>query len=160
MAIVKTDFYTQDLNMFAPKHLRGELASWSMNAQTVEVEIDASQTDPVYAGDKVAIVATSTGKLKVKAAADGDKGYGFVLYNPKKVEWKAGDIVTVLRDGGVLLAVTEDEVAAGDIVYYNAADGSVTTTVKDEPIGKAMEAVAATVGGKLIAVEIQKAPLA
>jgi hypothetical protein len=160
MAIVKTDFYAQDLNMFAPKHLRGELASWSMNAQTVEVEIDASQETPIYAGDKVAIVATSKGKLKVKAAAEGDKGYGFVLYNPKKVEWKAGDIVTVLRDGGVILAVTEKAIAAGEEVYYDPTDGSVTNVANGEVIGIAMEAVSATTGGVLIAVEIMKAPLA
>ena len=160
MAIVKSNFYAQDLNMFAPKHLRGELASWSMNAQTVEVEIDASQVDPIYAGDKVAIVATSKGKLKVKAAADGDKAYGFVLYNPKKIELKAGDIVTVLRDGGVILAVTEKTIAAGENVYYDAADGSVTNEEKGEVIGVAMEAVSATAGGALIPVEIVKAPLA
>ena len=159
MAIVKKDFYAQDLNQFAPKRLRGEYLDWGLNAMVVEVEIDASQADPVYAGDKVAIVATSTGKLKVKAAAAGDKGYGFVLYNPKKIEWKAGDKVSVLRDGGVILGVTEDAIQAGEAVYYKAEDGSITNTVNGEAVGLAVAAVPATVGGILVPVEIVKAPL-
>ena len=160
MAIVKTDFYAQELNQFAPKRLRGEYLDWGLNAMVVEVEIDASQATPVYAGDKVAIVATSTGKLKVKAAATSDKGYGFVLYNPKKLEWKAGDKVSVLRDGGVILGGTEDKIDAGEVVYYNPADGSITKNVTDEPIGLAVAAVPATTGGILVPVEIVKAPLA
>lgn len=160
MAIVKSDFYAQGLNQFAPKRLRGEYLDWGLNAMVVEVEIDASQATSVFAGDKVAIVPTSTGKLKVKAAAGGDKCYGFVLYNPKKIEWKAGDKVSVLRDGGVILGVTEDTVQAGEVVYYNPADGSITTNATDEPIGLAVAAVPATVGGTLIPVEIVKAPLA
>lgn len=160
MAIVKTDFYAQELNQFAPKRLRGEYLDWGLNAMVVEVEIDASQATPVYAGDKVAIVATSTGKLKVKAAASGEKGYGFVLYNPKKIEWNAGDKVSVLRDGGRILCVTEDQIQAGETVYYNPADGSITKSVKDEPIGLAAAAVPATTGGILVPVEIVKAPLA
>lgn len=159
MAIVKTDFYAQELNQFAPKRLRGEYLDWGLNAMVVEVEIDASQATPVYAGDKVAIVATSTGKLKVKAAGAGDKGYGFVLYNPKKLEWKAGDKVSVLRDGGVILGVTEDAIKAGETVYYKAEDGSITNTVNGEAIGLAVAAVPATVGGILVPVEIVKAPL-
>lgn len=159
MAIVKSDFYAQELNQFAPKRLRGEYLDWGLNAMVVEVEIDASQAEPIYAGDKVAIVPTSTGKLKVKAAAGGDKGYGFVLYNPKKIEWKAGDKVSVLRDGGVIYGVTEDTIEAGEAVYYNPADGSITNNVTDEAIGLAAAAVPATVGGILIPVEIVKAPL-
>lgn len=160
MAIVKTDFYAQDLNQFAPKRLRGEYLDWGLNAMVVEVEIDASQVASVYAGDKVAIVPTSTGKLKVKAVASADeKGYGFVLYNPKKLEWKAGDKVSVLRDGGVILGVTEDAIEAGEAVYYNATDGSITNTVNGEAIGLAVAAVPATVGGILVPVEIVKAPL-
>lgn len=159
MAIVKSDFYAQELNQFAPKRLRGEYLDWGLNAMVVEVEIDASQAESIYAGDKVAIVPTSTGKLKVKAAASGEKGYGYVLYNPKKIEWKAGDKVSVLRDGGVIYGVTEDAIEAGETVYYNPADGSITTNVTDEAIGLATASVPATVGGILIPVEIVKAPL-
>jgi hypothetical protein len=160
MAIVKTDFYAQELNQFAPKRLRGEYLDWGLNAMVDEVEIDASQAAAIYAGDAVAIVPTSTGKTKVKAAADGDYIYGFVIYNPKKIEWKAGDKIAVLRDGGRLMCVTEGTIAAGAKVYYNEEDGSVTTTANGSPIGIARSAVTAKSGGALIEVEIMKAPLA
>jgi len=156
MAIVKTDFYTQDLNQFAPKRLRGELMDWGLNAEVMEVQVDVSETGTVYAGDKVMIVGTSSGKLKVALAGDGDAGYGYAIYNPKKGSWKAGDKLSILRDGGVLNCVTEDAISAGAVVYYDPTDGSVTTTETDAVIGIALAAVSATTGGILIPVEIVK----
>lgn len=161
MAIVKTDFYTQQLNQFAPHRLRGEYCDWGLNAQVMEVEIDESQTDPLYAGDKVAIVATSTGKLKVKAAGSGDAGYGYILYNAKKEKLVAGDIVSVLRDGGAIYEVTDEAIAAGTVVYYDPADGGVTATATGKPMGIALNTIATAVEtGTLIVVEVVKEPLA
>lgn len=162
MAIVKTNFYTQSLNQFAPHRLRGEYLDWGLNAEVIEVMIDASQGDtPIYPGDALTIVATSTGKLKVKAAAAGDTVFGFALYNPKYMSWKPGDILSCLRDGGVIMAVTEAAIAAGATVSYSAADGSVATAAAgDAPCGIAMAAVAATVGGILVPVLVQKPALA
>lgn len=156
MAIEKTNFYTQDLNQFAPHRLRGEYLDWGLNAEVIEVKIDESQADPIFPGDAVAIVATSTGKLKVKAAAAGDTVFGFALYNPKYATWKKGDIISVLRDGGVIAAVTEAAINAGDYVKYSAADGSVVKGSADDNNGIAMAAVTATEGGVLIPVLIEK----
>lgn len=161
MAIVKTNFYTQDLNQFAPHRLRGEYLDWGLNAEVIEVKIDASQGDtPVYAGDALTIVATSTGKLKVKAAGAGDPIFGFALFNPKHTSYKPGDIVSCLCDGGVVSMVTEATVKAGATVAYAAADGSVATVAQGgSPIGIAMAAVTATEGGTLIPVLVQKPAL-
>ena len=161
MAIEKTNFYTQNLNQFAPHRLRGEYLDWGLNAEVIEVMIDASQEDPIYPGDALTIVATSTGKLKVKAAAAGDVIFGFALFNPKYSTWKAGDILSCLRDGGVIMCVTEAEVAAGAAVAYAAADGSVATaSAGSTPCGIALAAVAATEGGVMIPVLVQKPALA
>lgn len=160
MAIVKTNFYTQDLNQFAPHRLRGEYLDWGLNAEVIEVMIDESQADPIYAGDALAIVATSTGKLKVKAAAAGDTIFGFALFNPKYASWKAGQILSCLRDGGVISMVTAAAVEAGAVVAYAVADGSVVTTAAgDAPIGIALANVAETEGGTLIPVLVQKPAL-
>lgn len=161
MAIVKTNFYTQDLNQFAPHRLRGEYLDWGLNAEVIEVEIDASQgATPVYAGDALTIVATSKGKLKVKAAGAADPVFGFALFNPKHTSFKAGDILSCLRDGGVISMVTEATVAAGATVAYNATDGSIATVAKGgSPIGIALAAVAAKEGGTLIPVLVQKPAL-
>lgn len=161
MAIVKTNFYAQSLNQFAPNRLRGEYLDWGLNAQVMEVEIDASSA-PIYAGDKVTIVATSKGKLKVKAAAGADKAYGYALYNSKHSVFNPGDIISVLRDGGVISAVTDEEISAGDVVYYDPADGGVTKTkgTLSGPMGIALAAVAAAENGVLIPVEVVKEPLA
>lgn len=161
MAIVKTNFYTQDLNQFAPHRMRGEYLDWGLNAEVIEVEIDASQgATPVYAGDALTIVATSKGKLKVKAAGAADTVFGFALFNPKHASFHAGDILSCLRDGGVISMVTEAAVAAGATVAYDATDGSIATVAKGgAPIGIALAAVAATAGGTLIPVLVQKPAL-
>lgn len=161
MAIVKANFYTQSLNQFAPHRLRGEYLDWGLNAEVIEVMIDASQGDtPVYPGDALTIVATSTGKLKVKTAGAADTIFGFALYNPKYMTWKPGDILSCLRDGGVIMAVTEAAVAAGATVAYAAVDGSVATVAAGQaPVGIALTTVAATEGGTLIPVLVQKPAL-
>lgn len=161
MAIDKTNFYTQNLNQFAPHRLRGEYLDWGLNAEVIEVMIDASQATPIYPGDALTIVGTSTGKLKVKAAGAADTIFGFALFNPKYSTWKAGDILSCLRDGGVIMCVTEAAVVAGATVAYSAADGSVATAAAgSKPCGIAMAAVAATVGGVMIPVLVQKPALA
>lgn len=131
-----------------------------MDAEVIEVMIDDSQATDIYPGDALTIVSTSTGKLKVKAAGAADKIFGFALYNPKYMSWKAGQIVSCLRDGGVIMCVTEAAVVAGATVAYAAADGSVATVAAGgSPIGIAMAAVAATQGGTLIPVLVQKPAL-
>ena len=55
MSITKTNFYSQELNAFTPNRVRGELLDWGLNAMTVEVQIDASEADTLYAGDLVKI---------------------------------------------------------------------------------------------------------
>lgn len=161
MAIVKANFYAQTLNQFAPHRLRGEYLDWGLNAQVMEVQIDDSVATEVYPGDALKIVVTSTGKLKVAPVAAGDAAYGYAIYNAKKSTFKAGDIISVLRDGGVMAQVTEEEIAAGTTVYFNPTDGSITATADDNVFaGIALAAVAAVEGGTLIPVEIIRTPIA
>lgn len=154
MAIVKTNFYSQELNQFAPKRVRGELLDWGLNSLQLEVAIDASQTDALYAGDAVKIAPTSTGKLKVVAAAGTDAIKGIILFNAKKEKAEAGDMITIAMRDAVVNCVTEDAINAGEEVFYKEADGSVTRTKASGAIrlGIAMAKVPATSGGIFIPV--------
>lgn len=156
MSITKTNFYSQELNAFVPHRVRGELMDWGLNAMQMEVEIDASETGKVYAGDAVKIVSTSTGKLKVVPITQADAAFGFVLFNPKKEAYVAGDICTILVKDGVLNCVTEDAINAGVTVYFKVADGSITSTQPTNAIaiGKTMEKVSAVSGGGFVKVLI------
>lgn len=155
MAFDKTSFYAHSLNQFAPNRIRGEYLDWGLNAQVMEVEIDSTQATALYAGDPVAIVSTSTGKLKVKAAAAADHVYGYILYNPKHETYKAGDIVSVLRDGGVISEATTEAINAGAVVYMKPATGEITTTsTSNIKVGIALEKSSASTDGTLIAVEV------
>lgn len=154
MAIVKTNFYSQELNQFAPKRIRGELLDWGLNAWVLDVQIDASEAGTLYAGDIVKVKSTSTGKVKVVAGASTDRCVGYIIFNPKKESFKAGDMVSILLRGGVMECVTEEAIDAGDIVAYKDADGSVTTTIGAgvQRMGFAMAATSAVSGGTLIPV--------
>ena len=149
MSITKTNFYSHDLNAFTPNRVRGELMDWGLNAMQMEVEIDSTVSGSVYAGDAVKIVSTSTGKLKVVPITQADAAFGFVLFNPKKSAYVAGDICTILVKDGVLNCVTEDAIDAGVSVYFKVADGSITKTqpTNGVVIGKTMEKIASDVSG-------------
>lgn len=154
MAITKTDFYNQDLNQFAPGRVRGEYLDWGLNALVLDVQIDASEDSTLYPGDIVNIAPTSTGKLKVVEGANTTAPQAVILFNPKKTSYVAGDFCTVLLSGGVVNEVTADAVNAGDPLYYNTTDGSVTKTNPGSAIqlGIAMAAVTANASGTLIPV--------
>lgn len=154
MSIVKANFYAQELNQFAPKRVRGELLDWGLNSLQLEGQIDASETGTLYAGDLVKIAPTSKGKLKFVKGEATDRAVGYILWNARKHEIKAGDIVTVAIREAVLNCVTEEAVSAGDVVYYKDADGSITTTQPSgaQRMGIALEAVEATTGGTFIPV--------
>lgn len=157
MAIVKANFYKQSLNQFAPNRVRGEYLDWGLSAEVIEVQIDVSQTDPLYAGDPVKILATSKGKLKVVAGSAADKFVGYIIYNPKHESFKAGDIVSVMLRGGVMSFVTEEAIDAGTIVYYDATDGSITATPPAgaaSRVGVTFEATSAVEGGALVPVYV------
>lgn len=156
MAITKTDFYKQSLNQFMPNRVRGELLDWGLSGEVIEVQIDETQTDLLYAGDPVKIVSTSKGKLKVVAGAVTDKFVGYIIFNPKHETFKAGDIVSILLRGAVMNCVTEEALDAGSIVYY-AEDGSVTATAPagaQSRVGVVFEATAATEGGVFVPVYV------
>ena len=157
MAIVKANFYKHELNQFLPNRVRGEYLDWGLNALVLEGKIDASVEGEIYAGDPVKIATTSTGKLKVVRGDATDKFVGFVLFNPKHETAKAGDIVSVLIKDGVMSCVTEEAIAAGTIVYYDATDGSITATPPASAksrVGVTLEATSAVEGGSLVAVLI------
>lgn len=156
MSITKTNFYSQSLNAFAPNRVRGELLDWGLNAMQMEVEIDSTVSSKLYAGDAVKIVSTSTGKLKVVPITQTDAAFGFILFNPRKEEYVAGDIVTILVKDGILNCVTEDAINAGVTVYFDVSDGSVTSTQPTNAIaiGKTMEKVSAVTGGGFVKVLI------
>lgn len=160
MAFDKTTFYAHSLNQFAPNRIRGEYLDWGLNAQVMEVEIASTQATALYAGDPVSIVTTSTGKPKVVAATASTRVYGVILYNPKHETYKAGDIVSILCDGGHVMEATTEAINAGAVVYIKPATGEITaTSTNNIKLGIAMEKTSATTDGSLFAVEIIRAAI-
>lgn len=157
MAFVKANFFQHSLNQFAPNRVRGDYKDWGLNAQVLEVQIDSTQATALLPGDPVSIVATSTGKLKVVAATASTPVLGYIIFNPKHKEYVAGDICSVLCDGGVMYCGTTETINAGATVYYKVADGSVTTTSTNNiKMGVMFEKSTSSTDGTLVAVEIRR----
>lgn len=162
MAIIKDNFLTAGLNQFAMTSVRGMLSDWGLNAQVMEVEISDEVQSPVLPGDAVKLVSSPKGIPTVDLAAGTDAIYGMVIWNTKSTTGLAGKRVVVLRDGGVMMMITDETITAGTPVYYDAADGGVTATNPGAatPIGIALEDTEANANGVLFRVEVVKQPLA
>lgn len=161
MAIEKKNFLTAELNQFAISPVRGMLADWGLNAQIMEVRIADSSVATILPGDAVKVVSSTKGVLTVDAAGTTDAIYGFMIWDAKSTKGTAGKYIRVLRDGGYMQMVTADALTAGDVVYFKAADGSVTKTGSGlgKACGIAVEDSAAAENGTLVRIEVMKQPV-
>ena len=96
---VATDINSQNPNQFAQSAVLGML-DLRFNPNTVAVQIDASETAILYAGQAVKMVDSAGGVPKVIAcSADADQVLGFLNYNIKNVGYSAGDAAEISMNG-------------------------------------------------------------
>jgi len=91
----------QNMNQFSQQPIKGAVSAVP-NPTVIPCQIDPNSEDTFYPGTGVRLVA-GTGKtvLVVKAAATEEK-FGFVVWNPKKSSFTAGDAVEVAMPGSVM----------------------------------------------------------
>jgi hypothetical protein len=96
---VSTDQASPNPNQFQQSAILGML-DLRFNPNTVAVQIDASQSGVLYAGQAVKMVDSAGGIPKVIACdADSDQVLGFLNYNIKNVGYSAGDAAEISMDG-------------------------------------------------------------
>lgn len=122
---VTTDSQTQSQNAFTETSIRGML-DLKFNANTVSVQIDASETGTLYAGSPVKMYDSSGGVPKVVAcSADTDEVLGFINYDIKSRSFVAGDLCEISMSGNVMYLYATGAIARGVQVCLNLADNGV-----------------------------------
>jgi len=119
---------TQNINTFAPNYEKGQLVNDAM-ASTVPCQIDPASTSTIAAGTAVKIIDKAGASLPVvEKAAATDEVFGFVRYNAKANNYKAGGIVDVASFGQEMYMEASAAVNGGALVEIVAADDTVITS--------------------------------
>lgn len=95
---------------------------------TVSVQIDQSQSTPLYAGSPVKMVDSAGGVPKVVGCtADTDEVLGFINYNIKNQQFLAGEGAEISMSGNVMYLYSSGAIARGvEVVSTNSVTrGSV-----------------------------------
>lgn len=122
---------TLNPNQFVQTPILG-MADLHISANTLEVQVDASQATPLLAGQSVKIVDSLGGIPKVVAvAADADEVYGFIRFDVRRKQFVAGDVIEI---AGLI----------GSCIYLQATAAIAR--------GAHLKGVVATVGGVATAV--------
>ena len=122
---------TQLQNQFAQAPELG-MADLRFNGQPIPVEIDASETGTLLAGQSVKIVDSIGGVPKVKACdSDADEIFGFILYNIKKKSFTAGMACEIAAYNGncIYLRATAAIARGAHLKGVVATRGGVATAV-------------------------------
>lgn len=101
-------------NQFQQTPVLGQLDQ-GMNTETLEVQVDSAFVGVLLPGQSVKIVDSAGGVPKVVAAvADADTIFGFVNYNVKDRQYKAGDRMEISGHyGNCIYLVSTAAVARG-----------------------------------------------
>ena len=96
---------------------------------TFPVQIDFSQSGPLYPGDAVKFVNSAGGVPKViGCSANSDEVYGFLNYNLKNIAYQPGNAAEVSAAGNVIYLYATGAIARGDQVTL---DVSQSASVRD-----------------------------
>lgn len=143
-----TDQEVPNPNQFSQKSILGML-DLRFNPNTVAVQIDASETSALYAGQAVKMVDSAGGVPKVvKCAADSDEVLGFINYNIKNDAFLAGMAAEISMNQNVQFLRATGPIARGSKVVLDltsvggvaAATGSTGSKIVGWAYDKAVAA--------------------
>lgn len=163
MAVNIQNFLTQKGVVWSYKEnsLRGmiiEGAMASADGLSLPGVVDGTQATPIYAGDPLSVVATSTGTTRVVKATADTKVIGFASYQTKQVRYRAEDVLNISSTGVVMQMIATEALTAGQKVALDFTD-EANIIVKpaaegDTVIGVTEENTPAAADGILVGVRI------
>ena len=116
----------QQLNQFGQKPLKGEVAAIP-NPVTLSAQIDPSSSGTLYAGDAVRLVSGTSATILVDTVAATGTVFGFVIRNPKKSSYTAGDAVEIALPNSVILLEAYSTISRGNNVEWYPGGNRVKT---------------------------------
>lgn len=145
----------QNINQFAPSSLLG-MVDQKFNYNTLAVQIDASETGTLVAGQAVKIYDSAGGIPKVVAcSANSDEVLGFINYSIKDQSFVAGSKCEISQAGNVLYLISTTAIARGaQVTLDNVYVGGVASkNTGDKIVGYALDKAAAA--GTLVRIKLQ-----
>ncbi len=133
----------QNSNQFAPTPVLGQVDLLAGTANIISAQIDPASVATaaqLTAGSPVKIVDVAGGPIIVDTAAITETATGVIVYNPRKSQYVAGDIVEVAMKGTVVYLETSAAVARGANVQAASATGLVATRAStNHRLGKMLD---------------------
>ncbi len=143
-------------NQFAQSSYLG-VVDLRLCLNTVSVQIDSTQSDPLYAGSPVLIVDSAGGVPKVVGITDEDVNItGFLNYSTKNQTYVAGDAAEMSMGGNVITLYSAGAIARGAQVSWDILGNGVVSAAGntgDNILGWAYDK--ATAAGQLIRVYLK-----
>lgn len=143
----------QNMNQFAQTPIKGSIAA-IVNPTTLSVQIDINSGSTLYAGSAVKLVAGTANTILVDLAIATDTIFGFIIYNPKKGSFTAGDTVEIALPNSVIYLESYGAFNRGQNLEYYATGTRVTVSAGTNPIvGTALDT--STASGQLVRVYVR-----
>jgi predicted RecA/RadA family phage recombinase len=142
---------TQTLNQFGQKPLKGTVAAIP-TPTTLSVQVSPSSSETIYAGDMVRLVGGTSPTILVDlCTVVSDQMIGFVIRNPKKASYVAGDALEIAMENSVILLEAYGTINRGNKVEWYPTGKQVKQNAGvNSAVGTALDVAAAT--GDLIRV--------
>lgn len=124
----------QNMNQFAQGPVKGSLSAIP-SPTTISCQLTIASSNTLVAGSAVKLIAGSAHTILVEKSAATEAIFGFVIFNPKKASFAAGDPVEIALPNSVMYMESSasfnrgqlvEQVASGDKV---APYAGVNTTV-------------------------------
>ena len=126
-------------NQFSQVAIRGERDLQIQNSGVITGKISASQATALNPGDYVKLDTASGSVPSFIAAAVGDDAIGPIVYDAKRSEFNAGDVVSVAYHGGPVLFLEASGTIAAGAKIEDAGSGAVQTITSNPLRGIALD---------------------
>lgn len=136
----------QNMNQFQQGAMKGDL--YLPSSPTISVQLHASATT-VYPGSAVKLYAGTSNTILVDKAGANDDIFGWVIRNPKKTSFAAGDTLEVALTGSVITVESSAAFERGQQLEFVATNDLVKAFAgSNTPVGVALDK--ATAANQLI----------
>lgn len=143
----------QNMNQFAQTQIKGTIAA-IVNPVTLSVQIDPASQSTLYAGSAVKLQGGASNQILVDLAAATDSTFGFIIYNPKKDIFVAGDVVEIALANSVIVLEAYASITRGNNLEFYPTGNRVKQNAGVNPIcGQALDNAAGT--GSLLRVLVR-----
>ena len=134
----------QQLNQFNQKALKGEVDAIP-NPVTISCQIPYDSASTLYAGDAVRLVSGTSNTILVDSVLATGIVFGFIIRNPKRTYFAAGDAVEIALPNSVIRLEAYSTISRGNQVEWLPANSRVRASAGTNPIcGTCLDVASAT----------------